>query len=404
MSPHNNDNLEIYQLIASEAIMGILAVNESSLEIIYFNRLADHLLEPPMSKSLDQMKISDFFPEPAVSQGEHRLHLLDKQILEMEGLFQDVVVKKSTGQNFIASVGVKKATLNSSPVLLLMFQDTTIQKKLQRDLLAKQQEIKSAYEELLTQNKQLLELDVAKNRFIALTTHELRTPMSAIVATAEVLHMKFYDTQEEQDEFVEMIYQQGQHMLELINDILDFAKIQAGRMDFFVSEQDIAQLVAGQVETLEGMAEHSKITLHFEAPKAPVACYYDDVRIKQVLSNIINNAIKYNNEGGSVNIWIDENEEKVTVYVKDTGKGIPKDQQAKVFNEFETLGKVALHSKGTGLGMPISKRLIEGMGGTISLESEPGVGSTFWIEVPKTKVLAEDCYRDRPDINGDLAA
>ena len=126
--------------------------------------------------------------------------------------------------------------------------------------------------------------------------------------------------------------------------------------------------------------------------------------MKQVLSNILSNAIKYNKEEGWVRIRSVRTDEFVEVSIQDSGKGISPDDQKKVFNEFETLGKVAQHHKGTGLGMPISKRLIEGMGGEIHLESEVGVGSTFKIKVPINKVLEDTNYRDRPDEAGDLVA
>ncbi|MCB0362812.1 MAG: ATP-binding protein, partial [Bdellovibrionales bacterium] len=118
----------------------------------------------------------------------------------------------------------------------------------------------------------------------------------------------------------------------------------------------------------------------------------------------ITNAIKYNRENGSVKVWIEETPDFAQVFVKDTGKGISIEDQPKVFNEFETLGKVALHHKGTGLGMPITKRLMEALGGSIELSSELGVGSTFWISIPKKKILADENYRSRPNESADLVA
>ena len=127
------------------------------------------------------------------------------------------------------------------------------------------------------------------------------------------------------------------------------------------------------------------------------------MRLKQIVSNLISNAIKYNKKEGSVEVFLEEKDEKIFVYVKDTGRGIPSDQIEQVFNEFETLGKVANHQKGTGLGMPITKRLIEGMGGEIDLTSEVGVGTTFWVTIPTKKILSDDLYRERTD-DFDLAA
>ncbi len=151
------------------------------------------------------------------------------------------------------------------------------------------------------------------------------------------------------------------------------------------------------LRNFEGMAETNQVILKFEPPVSPVKCYFDELRLRQILSNIINNAIKYNRPGGHARVYFEESAEYVRIHVEDTGPGIPADQFAKVFNEFETVGTVAQHHKGTGLGMPISRKLVEGMGGKLLLRSTVGTGSTFWVEIPKNKVLAEENYRPRPE-------
>jgi protein-histidine pros-kinase len=285
-----------------------------------------------------------------------------------------------------------------------MMQDVTLQKKLQREITEKQNAIHQTYQELLVQNKQLKELDVAKNRFIGMTTHELRTPLSAIVASAEILVMKLYDSPDQLDEFIKMIHDQGVHMMNLVNDILDFAKITSNKMDYYIEEHDLAPFIQHEIEGLQNMAEKSNITLNYEAPNEPTPCYYDDQRLRQVIANLVNNAIKYNKPQGQVSVHIETLPEVIKLSVKDTGKGIAEEDQAKVFNEFETLGKTANHSKGTGLGLPISLRMMQAMGGTLQLTSEVGVGSVFWIEIPRKQILSSENYRKRPDDTGDLAA
>ena len=392
----------LYKLISDQALMAILVMNQDG-GCIYANTLSHSLLEFPLDFDLTKFNLQSLYPKSASS---NRMRALSADVFESEGLIQEIMIQKLNGQAFIGTLGVKKIVLNKKQHILLMIQDITLQKKLQREVTEKQAAITQAYQDLLMQNKQLKELDAAKNRFIAVTTHELRTPLSAMVASAEILKMKLYDTTEQHDEFLNMIYDQGQHLLNLVNDILDFAKIQAGKMDYFVQKKSLFSVVEKEVEALQSMAQGSNVTMTLLPFSENSDCYFDEVRIKQVLANLINNAIKYNKEKGSVKVYLKSEPNTVQVYVEDSGKGIPEEALNKVFNEFETLGKVANHAKGTGLGLPISQRMMRSMGGDVKLTSEAGVGSVFWIEVPTQQVLPAENYRSRPEDtgSGDLAA
>jgi len=382
----------LYRIIAEEAMLGFLIFNRTG-RCLFINAHGEQLL------GIAKPKLKELFT--ATDRPPFRSFNVD--LLKHDGFYQDVMVQKADG-GFVANVGVKRVNVSGVHAVLIMLQDVTLQKKLQREISAKQNEIKAAFEELLKQNQQLKELDLAKDRFIALTSHELRTPLAAIYASAEILKMKLYDTPEQMTEFIEMIYEQGHHLQELVNDILDFAKIQAGKMDFFVGQYDLIPFVDAIMNHYVGMAEANNVKLECQKPSAPLPCYFDDVRLRQVLSNIINNAIKYNRQGGSVKIHFESSADMVKVFVEDSGKGIPADQFDKVFNEFETVGNMSQHHKGTGLGMPISRKLTEAMGGKLLLKSTVGVGSTFWVEVPAQKVLEESFYQKRPDASADFAA
>jgi signal transduction histidine kinase len=175
-------------------------------------------------------------------------------------------------------------------------------------------------------------------------------------------------------------------------------------MDYFVEQIEMYPLVVKLAGNFDHMATQMKVGLKVEAPSEPLMAYVDTLRLKEVINNVLSNAIKYNREGGSVIVLFEEREGIVRLIVRDTGVGIAADKLKHVFNEFETVGHVNRHHKGTGLGMPISKRLVQGMGGDITLESEEGVGSSFFIDIPTAKVLDEEMYRSRPDAWGDLAA
>jgi signal transduction histidine kinase len=395
----DNVTSALFKTITDEAMVGILILDAASNKLVYANNLCRDMFEFPMSLENEKFDIASLCPEKSE---DIRQRSFSIETLKMQGIFQEITMQRMNRTRFIATVGVKRINIEQVPHTLLMIQDITLQKKLQRELTEKQAAIHQAYTDLLGQNKALKELDLAKDKFIAMTTHELRTPAGAMFASAEVLKMKTYDTQEEHDSFVDTIYDQGKHLLTLVNDILDFAKIQAGKMDYYVEEKDVYQLVVAQVAMLDQMAKQANISVKIVSAEEEIKCYFDELRLSQVAINLINNAIKYNKPNGEVKINIISTDHFVAIMIEDTGKGISAENLPKVFNEFETLGSVSNHSKGTGLGLPISKRMIEAMGGKINIRSEVGVGSTFTIEVPKKKVLPEEHYRSRQDQSGDL--
>lgn len=393
----------LFRMIAEEAFMGILVFEIPQQKCIYMNKLAHDILEFPIENPNSDIKLSELHPQRT----REEFKSFSADLIDMQGLIRDVLMQRTNGVPFVADLGIRHIEPEepgNPKKLLLMIQDTTLQKKLQRELTTKQQEIKNAYEELLEQNKQLKELDLAKDRFMALTTHELRTPLSAVVATAEVLKMKLYDDDAQRDSFIDTVYEQGQHLMKLVNDILDFTKVQAGKMDFFISQADVREALDLQITNFEHMAQSKNMTLTFDRPEEEVICYYDDLRLSEVFANVINNAIKFSPENSEVRIEIKVTNEKVVTSIIDQGQGIPADLVDKVFNEFETIGNIKTHQKGTGLGMPISKRIMETMGGKIWLESTEGEGTTFFVEIPQAKLAEEDMYRERPDQVDDLLA
>jgi PAS domain S-box-containing protein len=394
----------IFEQIADEAIMAIIVFRDSGRECTYLNRMAKELLELSDSERVTAGHHSLTLDDLRAEDRPGHTRVLSEDILTHDGLYSDVLIKKSNGHVMVANVGVKSMSNDGEKILLLMIQDTTNQKKMQRDLHAKQQEINKAYVELIEQNRSLKELDQAKDRFLALTTHELRTPLAAIVATAEVLEMKLYESEEQREQFIKTIHEQGLHLMELVNDVLDFAKIRAGKMDLFVENTELEPLISRLTSGFERMALLSKVTLVVEPSVLKLSAWVDILRLKEVVSNVVNNAIKYNRTGGSVHISISQVGRFARVAVKDTGLGIAEDQIQSVFNEFETIGHVAQHHKGTGLGMPISKRLTAAMGGELSLTSVVGKGSVFSIDLPLDRVLDESVYRTRPNRWDDQAA
>lgn len=388
-----------YKIVTDEVMTAILVITPTGA-CHYANQMAHDLLELPLDFNLNEFKIERLY----VADSEPK-HFCEKT-LTLQGHLPEITINKWNGSQFIASLGIKQIQIENQKFKLLIIQDVTLQKKMQRDLTQKQTAIYQAFQDLQKQNKQLQELDVAKNRFIAMVTHDLRTPLSAIIASSEILKLKLYDTPEQLDEFTLMIHDQGNQMLNLVNDILDFVKIQSGKMDYFIESTDIREIINQEVAALCSLADQSNIKISALPFAGNGLCYFDKVRIKQVVNNLLSNAIKYNRTNGTVQVKLEETEIHLSVTIEDTGIGIESHNLEKVFNEFETLGNIAHHAKGTGLGLPITKRMIEAMGGNISISSKFGEGSLFKFMIPKTKVLPEELYRSRPETSetGDLAA
>lgn len=389
---------QFYKTIANEARIAILSFRLPEKVCCFANNLAREILEVDPEAPLEKILLSDLAPREPMDYYQP----FSEELLLQNRYYNEILLQKMNGHIFIANLEIKKLEVNGQYQVLLMFQDVSFEKKLQREINTKQAELHTAYKELLEQNKQLKELDVAKDRFIAMTTHELRTPLSAIVASGEVVTMKLYDTEAELEEFIGIMYNQAKQLLELVNDILDFAKIRSGKMQYYVHEALISPILKEQVEGLEQLAKTANVKLILELGENEKPCWFDEVRIKQVVNNIINNAIKFNKENGSVTVSFTQQDDFTKVLIKDTGVGIEEANITKIFDEFETLGAVSKHHKGTGLGMPIALRIMKAIGGDLLVESKYGVGSTFIVTIPNHKVLTAEFYKARPNNQGDL--
>ena len=222
----------------------------------------------------------------------------------------------------------------------------------------------------------------AKSEFLSRMSHELRTPLNAILGFAQLLEMSALDR--DKREAVAQILKAGQHLLGLINEVLEISRIEAGRLSFSPEAVLITSAVQETLDLLSPMASRRDIELRDEMPKDHRRhVLADQQRLKQILLNVISNAIKYNCDGGTVTISAEEIDGvRLKVKVRDTGPGIKPDSLAKLFTPFERLGAEQTGVEGTGLGLALSKRLLEVMGGAIGVENNPDRGATFWMELP----------------------
>jgi PAS domain S-box-containing protein len=241
------------------------------------------------------------------------------------------------------------------------------------------------HEEELRSARSLAEgASAAKTEFLASMSHELRTPLNAILGFAQLLQRdRKNPLSSRQHERVDHVLRGGEHLLRLIDDVLDLARIEAGRVLISPEPVNVAEVLAEAKDTLDPMAAHAQLRLTIEHAGPPsLEVIADRTRFKQILMNYGSNAIKYGRPGGSARFCVDVTEDVVRVSVVDDGQGIAEAKQAVIFQPFQRAGQEAGPIEGTGIGLAITKRLAELMQGRVGFESSEGKGSRFWLELP----------------------
>lgn len=232
------------------------------------------------------------------------------------------------------------------------------------------------------QNRQLQDLNEAKNTFIGMASHDLRSPLATIQTAADLLDEADYLAPEERKMFIKDIRQQAGYMLTLVNELLDMAQIESGKLELRTETFDLSELLADAVKrhSLIAGPKHIQVTSK-PSPKLPVSA--DATRIRQVVDNLLSNAIKYSPSESSVEVSAVETSGRVRVSVRDRGPGIGAHDQARLFEYFETANARPTGGEtSTGLGLAIARRMIEAHRGEIGVDSAIGQGSTFWFEIP----------------------
>lgn len=246
-------------------------------------------------------------------------------------------------------------------------------------------ELKRTQEDL---QKAMLEVErssKAKTEFLSSMSHELRTPMNAVLGFAQLLQMNpQVPLHPKQTDAVRQILKAGNHLLELINEILDLSRIEAGRVSLSIEDVDPHEAVEECLAYIAPLAQKRSIRIDADVPQEHgFSIHADRTRFKQVLLNLLSNAVKYNVENGQVTLSVHPvAQDRVRFCVTDTGPGIARDQHEKIFEPFSRLGAETTDIEGTGIGLTISRKLTELMGGSLDFESVPGKGSSFWVDLP----------------------
>jgi PAS domain S-box-containing protein len=219
----------------------------------------------------------------------------------------------------------------------------------------------------------------AKNQFLSRMSHELRTPLNAVLGFGQLLQRRLADT--EYSDAIRHIVKGGRHLLDLINDVLDIARIESGDMSISTEWVAVGDVVAETIDLMQPLAEDAGVTLERVTGDPQAHVVADRQRLRQILLNLLSNAIKYNHTGG--NVWVDWNqsEGQIALTVRDNGQGVAAEHLDRLFTPFDRLGAEASGVEGTGIGLALTRALAQMMGGSISVESIPGEGSTFTLRL-----------------------
>ena len=241
------------------------------------------------------------------------------------------------------------------------------------------------FHEIADKSRQLEAASRHKSEFLANMSHELRTPLNAVIGFSEVLLQRMFgELNDKQDEYLKDIYASGQHLLSLINDILDLSKIEAGRMELAPVPFHLPGALDNAVTLVRERAGRHGIALELDVDPALGEVVGDERKVKQVVLNLLSNAVKFTPEGGRIGLKAARRDTAVEISVTDTGIGIALEDQATIFEEFRQVGSDEQKREGTGLGLALARKFVELHGGRIWVESEPGRGSTFTFTLPVT--------------------
>jgi signal transduction histidine kinase len=247
------------------------------------------------------------------------------------------------------------------------------------------------FRELAYKSRQLEAASQHKSEFLANMSHELRTPLNAIIGFSEVLGERLFgELNEKQEEYLKDIHASGQHLLSLINDILDLSKIEAGRMELELTDFHLPAALDNALTLVRERAGRRGIALHVTTDERLDYVRADERKVRQVVLNMLSNAIKFTPEGGRIEVRAKPVNGSVEISVSDTGVGIAPEDQEAIFEEFRQVGTADKKVEGTGLGLALSRKFIELHRGRIWVESQVGTGSPFTFTIPVRCDLSQE--------------
>jgi PAS domain S-box-containing protein len=356
----------------------VFVKDAANLRFVRQNRAGEELLGHSRSAMIGKTDYDFFPPEEA-----EFFTSKDREVLEA-GRVVDIPeepIDTVTGRRYLHTRKIPIFDEEGKPVYLLGISEDITERKEAADAL------QAAREEAERANR-------AKTEFLSRMSHELRTPLNAILGFAQLLELE--PLPDDQREHVDYILSAGRHLLDLINEILDISRIESGQMSLSAEPVEISEVIDEVVALISPQADARRVTVATGSAACDQYVMADRQRLKQVLLNLTSNAVKYNRSEGSVTIACDASQDRMRISVTDTGHGIAPEYLERLFRPFDRLGAEIGTVEGTGMGLALSKGLIEAMGGAIGVDTRLDTGSTFWIELDMAEGPIEAYERLHP--------
>lgn len=366
------NNLNRFKTTLDLTLDCIFMFESESLKFFYINRGAVEQVGYSESELLTMTPVDI---KPHIDEASFREMLVPLLAGERSLLNFETVHQHKDGHQIPVEIFLQYISpQGESPRFVAIVRDITERKKVEGELVAAKEQAEKA-------NK-------AKSVFLSRMSHELRTPMNAILGFSQLL--QFEELTDIQMGNVGEIYKAGEHLMQLINEVLDLAKIEAGRIDVSIEPLPLNKILDECIALVKPLAEKTEIGLTIDKPGSDLIVKADAMRLRQAMLNLLSNAVKYNRTGGKVAVSSHVENEQVSIHVKDSGPGISEEKQRILFKPFERLGAENTDIEGTGIGLVITKNIIELMQGEMGFESEPGKGSDFYIKLPLAQGVVEE--------------
>ena len=382
---------QLYRILADTMPLPVIVVDLDGI-VLHANERAATIFEMPWEEAVGQY-MPDFYVDP-----QARAAYMER--LQQHGRIVDyeVQLEAATGRHFWALISASVTILEGRPAVFTAINDITERRRMEQELRSRAEELEQANREAQEARRAAEEANHAKSAFLANMNHELRTPLNAILGFSDLLAQDPALTSEQRAN-IRTIHRSGELLLQLINDVLDMARLETGRTEVQNLEMDLHYLLAGLTETFRLRAAEKGLTLAVEhPPDLPRYIVSDERKVRQILLNLLSNAIQFTASGGvSLRVRVEEDRAAhppgftLVCTAQDTGPGIPPEYQEAVFQPFVQTGRQDQSHAGTGLGLPISRSYARRLGGDLTLVSTgaPGAGALLELRIPVALEAAE---------------